>query len=213
MNQSAYTIFPNKTLEALVRERPRSPHELASIKGVGPVTRERYGSALLAAIAGEPSSPSQPAPIELRSEPKPEPPRKNPFTEPPPEPKPEPPRKNPFTDRPPEPKPESPVAKPSSTASGKTYVPTEEWTWRLLDRGFSLEEAAAIRGLEVGAIVRHATLMARKGHPLDLERCLPRGTLEAWDERRKGGELGAPSEADDPSGLWALFLACRASRS
>ena len=51
-NQSAYTIFPNKTLEALVLSRPQSPHELASIKGVGPVIRERYGAALLAAIAG-----------------------------------------------------------------------------------------------------------------------------------------------------------------
>ena len=45
------------------------------------------------------------------------------------------------------------------------YVPTEEWTWRLLDRGFTLDEAAAIRGLLPTDIVRHATLAVRQGKP------------------------------------------------
>ena len=196
-NQSAYTIFPNRTLEALVRERPRSPHELAAIKGVGPVTRERYGSALLSAIAENPMTSPAAAPTEQRPGPKPDHPKPSPIPE-----------------RPPvagrvEP---APVDRVPSSSSGKAYVPTEEWTWRLLDRGFSLEEAAAIRGLELAAIVRHATLMARKGHPVPLERCIPPDTLGSWEGRRSRGELGAPSEVEDPTGLWALFLACRAAR-
>ena len=178
VNQSAYTIFANKTLEALVRERPRTPHELASIKGVGPVTRERYGAALLAAIAeaGAPAPPvSRPGPVVARVEPK-------------------------------------PVAKPSSTPPSKDYVPTEEWTWRLLDRGFSIDEAAAIRGLEVSAIVRHATLMARKGQPVAIDRLLPAEILNRWEERRRDGEVSPPADSDEGSaGLWALFLASRGS--
>jgi ATP-dependent DNA helicase RecQ len=192
LNQAAFQIFSNKILEALVRERPRSPTELSSIKGIGPVTRERFGAALLAAIAENPSTPPMKARIER---------------------KPEPSRTNPFADRPPAPKPDTPPAKPTSSPPSKAYVPTEEWTWRLLDRGFDLEEAAAIRGLELSAIVRHATLMARKGHPIDLERCIPIETLGAWDCRRDRAEAGAPSEVDDPTGLWALYLACRAAHS
>ena len=176
-NQSAYTIFPNKTLEALVRQRPRSPHELAAIKGVGPVIRERYGSALMAAIAGHPSKANTPAPIERR----------------------------------PDPGPGLPATKAAPASPGSNaYVPTEEWTWRLLDRGFGLEDAAAIRGLELAAIVRHATFMARKGHPVALDRCLAPERLAAWDELRGRGETGAPPD-DDPAGLWALFLACRSA--
>ena len=190
VNQSAYTIFPNKTLEALVRERPRSPHELASIKGVGPVTRERYGAALLSAIS-EFGHPPLPGPK----------PRPGPI-------KPSPVERPPSTDGRAEPQ---QVARTPSTPSSKDYVPTEEWTWRLLDRGFSLEEAAAIRGLELSAIVRHATLMARKGHPVDIDRCVPAELLARWDEHRRRGEAFSPSDGEDASGLWALFLACRGS--
>jgi ATP-dependent DNA helicase RecQ len=171
-NQSAYTIFPNKTLEALVRQKPRSPHELAAIKGVGPVIRERYGAKLLEAI-GE-NGPSRPGtPREA-----------------------------------PSPKVETPRPKPPS-ASSKPHVPTEEWTWRLLDKGFSLDDTAAIRGLEISVIVRHATLMARKGNPIAVERLLPAETLQRWEEYRKRGEVTPPAEAD--VGLWGLFLACRTS--
>ena len=192
VNQSAYTIFPNKTLEALVRERPRSPHELASIKGVGPVTRERYGAALLSAIAEEGPSAS-PAP-SAGPVPKSEPTRSNPMTASP--------SPGPRADP-------QPVTKPSTASSPKAYVPTEEWTLRLLDRGFSLDEAAAIRGLEVSAIVRHATLMARKGHPVAIDRCLPDEQLERWEEHRRRGGTSPPPDSEESAGLWTLFLACR----
>ena len=199
-NQSAYTIFPNKTLEALVRERPRSPHDLASIKGVGPVIRERYGSALLSAISGESPAPPErekrldDAPSVRRST--------NEIVEiaHPPSPSP----LKPATPRL-ETTASSPTASPNSSA--KVYVPTEEWTWQLLDRGFSLEDAAAIRGLEVPAIVRHATLMARKGYRLDLGRCMSSDLLAAWDDLR--ARQASPAEGEDRLGLWAFYLASR----
>ena len=195
VNQSAYTIFPNKTLEALVRERPKSPHELASIKGVGPVTRERYGAALLAAIADvSPAALLSPRPELI---PKAERSKTNPSTEP-----------RPVA----EPANPPPVSKPPTGLPSKVYVPTEEWTWRLLDRGFTLDEAAAIRGLEVSAVLKHALLMVRKGHPVAIERCVPRETLERWDDRRIRGEVSPPADADESAGLWALFLACRAAK-
>jgi ATP-dependent DNA helicase RecQ len=179
-NQSAYTIFSNKTLEAFVRQRPTSPFELAAIKGVGPVIRERYGAKILEAIG--------------TTGPK--------ITEPPREPQ----SPRPVVDRTPS---NGPPVGSTTTPTSKSYVPTEEWTWRLLDKGFSLEEAAAIRGLEPAAIVRHATLMARKGQPITVERFVPVGMLGSWEKIRERGELSPPAGADE--GLWGLFLACQAS--
>ncbi len=181
---SAFLIFTNKTLEALVRERPTTPHELAAIKGFRPAIREQYGAAILTAIAG--SSP----PARHVPEPVPDRPSKNPSPEP-------------------RPVAEPVITKPTTASPSRTYVPTEEWTWRLLDRGFSLDEAAAIRGLEVSAIVKHALLMARKGHPIAIERCISADLLRQWEERRKRGESEPPTEPEDAAGLWALFLASR----
>jgi ATP-dependent DNA helicase RecQ len=80
---------------------------------------------------------------------------------------------------------------------------------RLLDRGFSLEESAAIRGIELSAIVRHATLMARNGRRVAIDGYLSPRTLYEWDERRRSGQVTPPAIEDDPLGLWDLFLACR----
>ncbi len=111
----AYCVFWNQTLEALVRERPRTPSELARIKGMSPAKMERYGKALLEAITASPAAPEAPA-------------------------------------------------APAPSSGPSSHVPTEEWTWRLLDRGFTLDEAADIRGLERSAILRHA-LWAAPGPP------------------------------------------------
>ncbi len=62
-----------------------------------------------------------------------------------------------------------------------TYIPTEEWTWRLLDRGFTLDEAAAIRGLDQAAIIRHAALMARQGRLIAVETFLTPDVIRRWD--------------------------------
>jgi ATP-dependent DNA helicase RecQ len=209
LGQSAFLIFTNKILDTLVRERPRSPHELAAVKGFRPVIRERFGSALLAAISEEPGQCLVSNPVVNRPEPKPASAQSTNDAVDPIEPR----REGTVHHQIHDTAQSSGLVGNTHPTLGKTYVPTEEWTWRLLDQGFTLEDAAAIRGLELTAIVRHATLMARKGKPISLERCIPSVTLEALDERRAQREVEAPSEAEDPSGLWALFLACRASRS
>ena len=47
----AYVIFHNSTLAEIVRRAPRTKEELAAVPGVGPAKLERYGDALLAALA------------------------------------------------------------------------------------------------------------------------------------------------------------------
>ncbi len=191
-NQSAHTIFTNKTLESLVRQRPRSPHELAAIKGVGPVLLERFGSQILEAIAAGESESPRPAPTGEVA--RPEPTRARPSTVADPRPTP----------------PVRPVEPPPlATGPSTSFVPTEEWTWRLLDKGFSPDEAAAIRGLERSVIIRHATLMARKGHPIRLEGWLSTELLENWRSHRATGATEPPEGSEPVEGLWGLFLACR----
>ncbi|MBS3933465.1 MAG: HRDC domain-containing protein [Truepera sp.] len=53
---SAYVVLPNATLSELARANPSSLDELAKIKGIGPVKLERYGSELLAVLAGTATS-------------------------------------------------------------------------------------------------------------------------------------------------------------
>ena len=91
------------------------------------------------------------------------------------------------------------------------YVPTEEWTWRLLERGFTLDESAAIRGLERSAIIRHATWVARQGRPIPLDAFLSQDLIARWDAwHRQQGET-PPPEPEAAIGLWPLYLACRKS--
>jgi DNA helicase-2/ATP-dependent DNA helicase PcrA len=47
----AYVVFDNKTLIAIAKVRPSSLSELARVPGVGPAKLERYGAAVLAALA------------------------------------------------------------------------------------------------------------------------------------------------------------------
>jgi ATP-dependent DNA helicase RecQ len=171
-------ILSHETLEALVRARPQSPRELASIKGIGPAKLERFGSALLEVIRAGPTASQASTPGRLdTSEPKPKP---------------------------------SPV--PSPAAPTSSYVPTEEWTWRLLDRGFSAAEAAAIRGLEPAVILRHATWVARQGRPVPLEAFLSPETITRWDTWHHEHGDSPPPDANAAAGLWALYLACRDGR-
>ncbi len=230
VGQSAFTIFPNQTLEALSLQKPRTPNDLAGIKGMGSYRLERYGAALLAAIAGdeappdlgpapsatstrpEPAAPPRPAPVAPRrepgedadpgeAEPGPRPPAPSPRLE-----------KPGIASEPPPPKAPPAADKPSPSVS-RPYVATEEWTWRLLDRGFSLEEAAAIRGLEPSMIVRHATWMARQGRSVPIEAFVPAGTLALWDDRRRTGAVEPPPGPEGVAGLWSLYLAVRGGRS
>ena len=43
----AYTIFDDKTLAAIVENRPRTKTALRAVPGIGPVKLERYGDEVL----------------------------------------------------------------------------------------------------------------------------------------------------------------------
>ncbi|MBV8383141.1 MAG: RecQ family ATP-dependent DNA helicase [Planctomycetaceae bacterium] len=186
--QPAYCIFANETLEALVRVRPRTPQELAGIKGLGPARLERYGAALLEAIsqAGDPPSASiaRPQPSAIPS----------------------------AGSRVPADGPSDRPRLPTAPLAG-SYVPTEEWTWRLLDRGFTLDEAAAIRGLDRSAVLRHVALMVRQGRPIAVETFLTPDLIRRWDAwRAEHGDAPPPFDRGASADLWTLFLACRTAR-
>jgi ATP-dependent DNA helicase RecQ len=204
-------VLSNETLEALVRHRPGTPPELAAIKGIGPSKLERYGAALLEALRPGPPEPRParpPAPTDPSIPAQEGPPKdraSGPDTESP--------RSVAFTPSPTRGEGERSlvptIPNPAPVATG-SYVPTEEWTWRLLDRGFTLEEAAAIRGLEPAAIIRHATWVARQGRPIPLESFLSPEVIGRWEAwRRVHGAAGPPPENGAASGLWQLYLACR----
>ncbi len=49
--QPPFTVFSNKTLDALAMERPASRDELLQVSGIGPKLAERYGTQILAIVA------------------------------------------------------------------------------------------------------------------------------------------------------------------
>lgn len=193
--QPPYCIFTNETLGLLVRTRPRTPHELAAIKGMGSSRLERHGRALLAAIAQSPRTADLPQPfapdtesliasVESKSTTK-------------------------LTMAPVDL--ELEVTRPPEASRAPTaYVATEEWTCRLLERGFTPQEAAAIRGLDFQAIVRHVRLAVRQGRQLAPETFLPAELVQTWDTWRhdQGNEPPPPSSKAELE-LWELFLVCR----
>jgi len=210
-----YIIFPNHVLDELVRTRPRTPQALGAIKGFGPSRLERYGAELLAALARSagavPLPPSPPAGEgrgggdgELRQPRTPQQGTAEAGATPcPPHPNP-PPQGGREQDHAGTASPRAPKPAPGA------YVPTEEWTWRLLDRGFTLEEAAAVRGLLPADILRHATLAVRQGKPLTPESFLEPELLRLWDAwRAEHGDATPPPTDARPAGLWGLFVACR----
>jgi ATP-dependent DNA helicase RecQ len=106
------------------------------------------------------------------------------------------------------------TAPPAPTPAPSAYVPTEEWTWRLLDRGFTLDEAAAVRGLLPADIIRHLTLVVRQGKPVNPASFLTPDVLGRWDQWRTAhGETAPPPPDAGSNGLWSLFIACRSRRS
>jgi ATP-dependent DNA helicase RecQ len=179
-NMTPGYLFSNETLEVLLNERPTTPHALGQIKGIGPAKLERFGAKLLAFfVAHAPAVPQSDAEATA-----------------------------PLFDQRPRPALSSPQSHngqaPARSAESTPYVPTEEWTCRLLDRGFTLDEAAAIRGLERAAIVRHATLAARQGRALPISSLIGDDVLAEWTAWRKTHGDAPPPGAGD---LWGLFLA------
>jgi len=98
----------------------------------------------------------------------------------------------------------------SSSAPSTHYIPTEEWTCRLLERGFTLDEAASIRGLELTAILRHLSLAVRQGRSLQPEHFLPKAVHQRWEAwGQEHGFDTAPPDLELPEPLWVLFHTCR----
>ncbi len=48
----AYVVFPDRTIEEIVRLAPRTPSELAAVPGLGPARLERFGGELLRIVRG-----------------------------------------------------------------------------------------------------------------------------------------------------------------
>ena len=177
-----------------MRARPATPAVLAAVKGFGPSRLERFGASVLQVIAACPTTasieplPTTPAPRLID----PSPPRSISV-----------PNLEPATTS-------APLA---GTSPKSSYVPTEEWTWRLLDKGFTLNEAAAIRGLEATAVLRHALLVARQGKAVRAEAFLSPDQLRRWGAwQAEHGDAAPPSDHEGPVELWALFVACRRVR-
>lgn len=196
LKQPTYCIFSNETIDALVRDRPTTPAALAGIKGLGRSRIERHGEAILRAVADFPQA--GPAPLLLKPEPAEMQDPGGAHREP----------------RDPDPPAASavltgPAASHSTSVRSPDYVATEEWTSPLIDKGFSIAEAAAIRGLDPPMIVRHLTWMVRRGYRLSMEMILPLETISSWDAWRLEHGETAPSEPRDSLHLWPLYLACR----
>lgn len=178
----AYCIFHDSTLVSLVKQRPTSPHALATIKGLGKAKLERYGSVLLDAITGT-SAVTSPPLMEAR------PPLEAEQTDPAPSP--------------------SRPAPPASTMS-PTDVSDEEWTCRLLDRGFLAVEAAAIRGVALDEIARHAELRVSQGRSVPVNAFLSPEEIERWGRwHGERGDSPPPEDAGSRPAVWGLFVAAR----
>jgi ATP-dependent DNA helicase RecQ len=61
----AYVIFADRTLIQMAETRPQSLDDLARVSGVGAVKLERYGTAFLEVLLGEPPAETHPARLKL----------------------------------------------------------------------------------------------------------------------------------------------------
>ncbi len=188
----AYVVLNNAALEELARHRPQTAEALLGVKGIGPGKVKQYGQQLLEMLAlREPPASVSPAAIS----PKPAPSAPAPQLLTPVVPELE--QRStsdaanehfdtaafdedeldasPVTVH--APRAASVQHDPTSTASADvststtessdTSLPSHYWTWRLLDRGFTPEECAAIRGVATEVVLDHALRAADAGHAID----------------------------------------------
>jgi ATP-dependent DNA helicase RecQ len=97
---------------------------------------------------------------------------------------------------------------PHEAPPSKGRVPTEEWTARLIDHGFSIDEAASIRRLGRAAIIAHLIECAKRGRTIAMDALLPADVLmhwQAWSE--ECGDTAPPDLIGVPFDLWPLFVA------
>lgn len=212
-----YRILSNAALDELARRRPKTAAELLDIKGIGAVTIERYGRALLDIVRGAGPSqagvalpaappsvatpPPSPAPVvSLATNPRPTVLRKD---------GPLPPERQISSTGPMHPGnfiDDRPLFKPASAVPQKaSHEPAADseayWTYRLLQAGFPIDDCAAIRGIARSRIFEHALQALNAGRPLEFGWCFsPRRAAElAVALASRGGAETDPAEA-------ALFL-------
>ncbi len=181
-NLKAFQVFTNKMLDEMARQRPRSAQALAAMKGIGPSTMERYGDAILKIINAHAN--------EVAEKPLPET-----FISEPPRPSPPPIRAD-----------VRPIATVPPASSTPEHVPTQEWTRRLIERGFTIEESAAIRGLDVATITLQATGLVRKGIQIPTSAYLTDERARRWRAWIEHEGIDGPLP-DDPmtERYWELF--------
>jgi ATP-dependent DNA helicase RecQ len=132
----AYRVLSNATLEALARRRPQSMPALLAVKGIGEAKLTRYGDELLALMnSGNAECGARSAEYDIEED---------------------------------ESEDDSALRAPNSelTADAPAALadhPTHYWTWRLLEKGFTPNECAAIRGLGPSDILAHAIQAAEEG--------------------------------------------------
>ena len=184
--------FHEQDLEEMVRQRPRTPHELAAIKGSWPVIRERYGLKLLEAIA-EPTFRASPIPANA-----PRSPESSNRTE----------TADRFAEQVPSPivkpaeiptKPESALHQPRSpcadrgmdlAGAGTRVQPGRRGGDPRVSRSADDRPPRDLDGSQRGIVIA-SRMAVRRDSCRDWERTL---AVEA--------RLAPPSEADDPTGLW-----------
>ena len=102
---------------------------------------------------------------------------------------------------------------PAATPPPAPLTPTEEWTAKLLDRGFTIQDASAIRGLELRVILRHAANLASHGRSIPVEAFLPADVAKRWVSwfKERGSESTPPGD-EGLEGFWKLFVVIMAVR-
>jgi len=165
-NVPAYVVLSNALIDDLARVRPRSKHELAAVKGIGPKKAEQYGDELLAIVAGS-SRPEQDVSAVEAEAPAVSSSAANTaaisddavndaFNE--------------AVER------AEPVAEVEEVANAErpqvnptrgSAHPSHYWTWRLLASGFTPAECAEIRSLGEEVVLDHALRAADEGCAID----------------------------------------------
>lgn len=194
----AYRIVTNATISELAQHRPKTFDELSQISGIGPAKLDQYGDALLELLnpAAETDAPTEEEPVEAAAPvvTKPEEVTADAEVEPEeittPVEEPTSPQLS-FTDF------DEAQAMASVSYEEEAYdyeaapaddyiedesEPHEEagphyWTWRLLHDGFTVEECATIRRMEVAEVIRHTSRAMRAGWRVEAEWLMPPARL------------------------------------
>jgi len=130
-------ILANDTLSELARCRPGNRDQLLTVKGIGPVKVERYGTTLLEILDQTDRQPTAFSPdtcAGLDHEPKTQTSESQAGSEEP----------------------------PTDAMEGSAAPPSHYWTKRLLQAGFSVDECAAIRGIGQEVVLEHARQAERE---------------------------------------------------